>query len=202
MPQLTIEGNGYGAGTRQYENFPNVLRLIVGETAVEETRLFNAVPKLATSSEQLLLLETNIDDSSPQVTGFALERALSLGALDAWATPVQMKKGRPGTKVSILCQVGLGPNLTEMLFLETSTLGVRATSVRRTSLERTVESVTTRFGSVDVKVARAGGEIVNAMPEYEQVRRAALEHGVPFRKVQEVVMDGFDAVSVDPNGDR
>ena len=193
LPQLTIEASGYGAGSREYDGFPNVLRLIVGETVSAPVGISKDALNLNVEMDELLLLETNIDDCSPQIVGFALERALEIGALDSWATPVQMKKGRPGMKLSILCPVELGPNLTEMLFRETTTLGVRATTVQRTSLQRTLESVNTRFGTIDVKVARSGPEVVNAMPEYEQVKRAALEHNVPFRELQETVMEEFEA---------
>ena len=175
--ELSIEKVGYGAGTREYKGFPNALRLMIGETA--------AVP------EKVLLLETNIDDLSPQVLGFVMERAFDLGALDAWFTPIQMKKNRPAVLISILCESDKRDALVELLYTETSTLGVRTREVERECLEREVVTVETKFGAVDVKIGKFKGKVVNVMPEYEPVRELAREHGVPFRVVSEAAIEAL-----------
>ena len=192
VPEMKVDGIGYGAGTRIYVGFPNVLRLMIGETESREVmsgELFE--PENNTISERLILLETNIDDVSPQVLGFVLERALELGALDAWLAPIQMKKNRPAATFSVLCTPEVRPAVTELLYLETTTLGIRSTEIERNSLPREIVKVETRFGKVAVKTARYSGEIVNVMPEYEDVRRISTETGIPFRIVSEEVLERF-----------
>ena len=176
MPVMESSTVGYGAGTREYEGFPNVLRVFVGETRGDEPHV-----------ERLLMIETNIDDMSPQVLGHVMDRAFELGALDCYFTPVQMKKNRPGILLSILCEHSLKNQLTQLLFKETTTLGVRTYEVERRALERSVVSVETPYGPIDVKVARLNGQVVNEMPEFEQCRRAAKEAGVPLKRVEEAV---------------
>lgn len=188
MPEMIVERNGYGAGTRTYDRFPNVLRLIVGEAASVNTAL-NAPD--GTVSEELVLLETNLDDMPAQQIGFVAERALGEGALDCWITPIQMKKGRPAMLLSVLCGRQRSEKLQELLFAETTTLGIRLHTVDRVSLPREIRSVETAYGSIEVKTAAFRGRTVNVMPEYEQVRRAALEHGVTFRQVNAEVLAAF-----------
>ncbi|CAN5885510.1 nickel pincer cofactor biosynthesis protein LarC [soil metagenome] len=172
LPQMELRGTGYGAGTRQYEKFPNVLRVLIGETA-------------QTAKEELLwMIETNVDDMSPQVFGHVMERALEMGALDCYLTSIQMKKDRPGVLLSVLCRPDGKEGLMEMLFAETTTLGVRSYEVQRRALEREIVRVETEYGPIDVKVARLNGNVVNEMPEYDQCRAAALESGVPLRVVE------------------
>ncbi len=180
---LTIDRIGYGAGTRDYDNFPNALRLIVGETTRAKTEK---------DSDQLILLETNIDDLSPQVLGFVMERAFELGALDCWFTPIQMKKNRPAVMLSVLCENEQRAGLTEMIYDETTTLGLRVRSVERECLEREVVRVATAFGEIDVKIGKLEGRVVNAMPEYEQVRRIAVEKGVAFRIIRDAALAEFN----------
>ncbi|MDQ2856120.1 MAG: nickel pincer cofactor biosynthesis protein LarC [Acidobacteriota bacterium] len=184
LPWMTIERTGYGAGTREYEKFPNVLRVFVGEEAV-------ATESGWSGSEQLWMIETNIDDSSPQVFGHVMDLALEMGALDCYFTPVQMKKNRPGVLLSVLCRNADRKTLSQMLFKETTTLGLRSYEVERQALDREVVSVETRYGPIDVKVARMDGQIVNQMPEYDQCRRAALKAAVPLRQVEEEAKFSF-----------
>jgi uncharacterized protein (TIGR00299 family) protein len=180
IPQIRVEQTAYGAGTREYKDFPNVLRLIVGETTeAEETRLF---------TDRLTLIETNIDDVSPQILGYVMERSFELGALDCWFTSIQMKKNRPATMVSILCRTSEREAFAGLLYRETSTLGVRVREVDRECLPREFVKVRTEFGEVDVKIARRGGDVVNAMPEYEQVKKLALEKNIPFGVVHDAVL--------------
>jgi hypothetical protein len=188
MPLMRVGATGYGAGTREYKNFPNVLRVLVGEAEGEAA----ARPGEGTEAdEELLMLETNVDDVSPQVLGHLLELALARGALDCYFTPVQMKKNRPGVLVSILCRASEREVLTGLLFEETPTLGVRTHAVRRRALEREAVTVETEFGTIAVKVARRAGRVLGATPEFEECRAAALAHGVPLRDVQEAARAAF-----------
>ncbi|MEP7149953.1 MAG: nickel pincer cofactor biosynthesis protein LarC [Acidobacteriota bacterium] len=180
---LTIDRVGYGAGTRDYDNFPNALRLIIAEINTAKTDK---------NSDQLILLETNIDDLSPQVLGFVMERTFELGALDCWFTPIQMKKNRPAVMLSVLCESEHRTVLTELIYAETTTLGVRVGTVERECLEREVVRVTTAFGEIDVKIGKLNGRVVNAMPEYEQVRKIALEKGVAFRIIRDAALTEFN----------
>lgn len=176
LPLMKVGKVGYGAGTRTYEKFPNALRILVGDDA-----------EPASQDEQLWLLETNIDDLSPQYFGYVMDRAFSLGALDAFCTPVQMKKGRPGVLLTVLCREDRREDLLQMLFAETTTLGVRSSSVMRRALPRSTVQVETPYGLIDVKVARLENGEVKEMPEYDQCRKAAERAGVPLRVVQDAV---------------
>jgi uncharacterized protein (DUF111 family) len=135
------------------------------------------------ASERVVLLETNVDDMSPQIAGFIMDRALQLGALDCYFTPVQMKKNRPGLLVSLVCRPADSKSLTEMLISETTTLGVRFQEMNRTCMQREVIRVETVFGEIDVKVARFGDSIIKVMPEFEHCREAAVRHRVALREV-------------------
>ena len=176
MPSIESSTVAHGAGTREYDHFPNVLRVFVGETLGDEPRV-----------ERLLMIETNIDDLSPQVLGYVMDQAFELGALDCYFTAVQMKKNRPGILLSILCEQRLKNELMQLLFKETTTLGIRTYEVERRALDRTTVRVETPYGPIDVKVARLNGQVVNEMPEFEQCRRAAKESGVPLKRVEEAV---------------
>jgi uncharacterized protein (TIGR00299 family) protein len=182
LPPMRVEATGYGAGTREYENFPNVLRVMVGE----------AVERAGAADEELLMLETNVDDVSPQVLGHLLERAFECGALDCFYTQAQMKKNRPGVLVSVLCRPSEREALLELLFDETPTLGVRSYAVSRRALEREAVTVETEFGTIAVKVGRHKGRVVSATPEYEQCREAARARGVPLRVVQDAARAAFN----------
>ena len=176
IPQLKTDATGYGAGTRQYQNFPNVLRVMIGET--EDG---------AATEEKLWMLETNIDDMSPQLLGHVMDRAFELGALDCYFTPVQMKKNRPGVLLSVLCAGDQKETLMKLLFTETTTLGVRSYEVARRALRRSMVRVETAYGPIDVKVAHLNGRVVNEMPEFDQCRAAASKAGVPVKVVEDAV---------------
>jgi uncharacterized protein (TIGR00299 family) protein len=180
LPQLKLEQTGYGAGTREYEKFPNVLRVLIGETQVAQR-----------DDTHLWMLETNVDDMSPQVFGHVMERAFELGALDCYFTPIQMKKNRPGVLLSVLCREDEREELLELLFSETTTLGIRSYQVERRALERRTVRVETQYGSIDVKVAQLNGHIVKEMPEYEQCRLAARKANVPLRLVEEAARNAY-----------
>ena len=176
LPPIVVSNIGYGAGAREYKDFPNALRIVLGDTSDRA---------VADNTERLVMLETNIDDMSPQVFGYVMDKALELGALDCYFTPVHMKKNRPGTLVSILCKPAQQTMLTRMLLVETTTLGVRSYEVDRVALQRAIVTVETPYGAIEIKEASIDGQLLRAMPEYEQCRRAAQNAGVSLREVEE-----------------
>jgi pyridinium-3,5-bisthiocarboxylic acid mononucleotide nickel chelatase len=173
IPEMKTDATGYGAGTREYPDFPNVLRVLLGESERTAT------------DERLWMLETNLDDASPQIIGHFMDRVLELGALDCFFTPVQMKKNRPGVLLSVLCGRDEKEAVMKLLFTETTTLGVRSYEVARRALQRSVVRVETQYGPIDVKVAHLDGRVVNEMPEFEQCRQAATTANVPLKIVEE-----------------
>lgn len=191
LPEMKIEKTAYGAGTREYKDFPNALRLILGETENELWEESNGKWKMKNgkSNENLLLLETNIDDLSPEILGFVMERAFESGALDCWFTPIQMKKNRPATMISILCEPPKREVLTELLYTETTTLGVRIRPVERECLPRETVKVETEYGAINVKIAKFKNKIVNAKPEYDQIREIALKSNKSLREIEREVLN-------------
>lgn len=174
-PSIILENVGYGAGEKDFGAWPNVLRLWVGE----ETVLAN--------NEELILLETNIDDMNPEIYGYLMDKLFKEGAVDVWYTPIQMKKNRPATMVSVLAPRYAEFNLTETMMRETSTLGIRVRPICRHTAERDILEFESSLGRVEVKVKRFSGEILSMSPEYEDCRRIALERGTPLREVYRVV---------------
>jgi hypothetical protein len=173
LPALRIERVGYGAGGRDTRPRPNLLRLIVGE---EE--------RVAEVDERVIVLETEIDDMSPQLCGPLVDRLLRAGALDAYFAPIVMKKGRPGLLVTVIVDPARRLAAEEVLFSETTTIGVRRQEWLRTCLEREIVSVETSYGSVRIKRAGRDGRTLNAQPEFDDCERAAGVHGVPVKEVQ------------------
>ncbi len=182
LPPMRVERTGYGAGGREYRKFPNVLRLIVGESDNDADL----------SGERLFIVETNIDDASPQMVGHLMEQAFARGALDCFFTPVQMKKNRPGVLISILCRPDEREAMFNLLFTETTTIGARSYEVERRALEREMVTVKTEYGPIDIKVARADGRITTYTPEFEQCRAAAHQAGVPLRVVEGAARSAFE----------
>jgi uncharacterized protein (TIGR00299 family) protein len=184
FPAMKVEKSGYGAGTHDFPGHANVVRLTVGEADVE----FAA----QVSQETVTVLEANLDDLNPQVFGYVMDRLLEEGALDAFGVPVQMKKNRPGTLLTVLCRREDSSKLTQLLFTETTTLGVRRREEMRQALARKWVTVDTRWGKVRMKVASMNGTITNYAPEYEDCRRIAAENHVPLKTVmQEAVQRYF-----------
>jgi uncharacterized protein (TIGR00299 family) protein len=179
LPRIRIGSVGYGAGTHRLD-FPDVLRVLVGET---EGAAGGARPAPPETEE--VVLETNVDDLSPELAAYAVERLLAAGAQDAWVTPIVMKKGRPAVTISVLCSPERADALARVLFRETGTLGVRAVPVSKRALERTELRVETRHGRVGVKVGFLEGRPVVVAPEYEDCARLAREAGVPARELYE-----------------
>ncbi|MCA1645724.1 MAG: nickel pincer cofactor biosynthesis protein LarC [Chloroflexi bacterium] len=166
QPDMRVSGIGYGAGEANLE-VPNVLRVWLGESEQNY------------ATQALSVLSTNIDDMSPELCPAILEGGLAAGALDAWITPVVMKKGRPAVTVSLLCEPQVEPRLVEFLLRHTSTLGVRVASVARYAAEREMRTVDTRFGPLPVKVKRLQGAVVGASPEFEECAKVAAAFRVP-----------------------
>jgi len=179
-PGMVAEAIGYGAGTWNPERFPNVLRLTIGESTVTDA-----------NQDRVTVLECAIDDATPQVLAYAMELALENGALDAMAAAVTMKKGRLGALLTVLAKPEDAAAIEALLFRETTTLGIRRRSEARVILDRSFVTVETAFGRIRVKVASRGGEQRNAMPEYEDCRRAAREHGAPLKLVIEAALAAF-----------
>jgi uncharacterized protein (TIGR00299 family) protein len=179
QPAMRVASIGYGAGTRNPKDFPNVLRLTVGET--DE-------PKKA---EAVTVIETALDDLSPQVIAYVAEQALAAGALDVMLTPVTMKKGRPGTLLTVLADPAQSDALTKLILRETSTLGVRVRQDDRICLERKHVAVATQFGEVRMKLGLLSGEELNAAPEFEDCKAAAAQHGVALKQVQQAAIAAY-----------
>jgi len=183
QPAMKVSAIGYGAGSTDLESQPNVLRIMVGEVSDHA---------IDSHGGTIRVLEANLDDMNPQLFGYLLERALAAGALDVFATPVQMKKSRPGTQVTILCKPEDEAKFQEMLFAETTTLGVRSHLVERRALPREFVKVSTRFGDVRIKIARSGDRVRHASPEFDDCRKLAEEKNVPLHEVMEQAMLRFE----------
>jgi pyridinium-3,5-bisthiocarboxylic acid mononucleotide nickel chelatase len=182
QPPMKIDSIGYGAGAAELAEQPNVLRILIGDGATKKSEL---------QEETIVVLEANIDDMNPQLYGYFAERALEAGALDVFSTPIQMKKNRPGQLLTVLCDFAKSRDLTELIFRETTTIGVRHSLVGRHTLQRESVLVKTAIGSIPVKVARLNGTVLNAVPEYEECRRFAIEHSLPLKEVIGRVMFEF-----------
>lgn len=172
MPAMTVGAVGYGAGTRDLPNAPNVLRCFVGET-------IDAAP----GDETILQVEATIDDMSPQLYEPLIERLFEAGALDVFLQPVIMKRGRPGVVVTTLGAPDRIDDLSRVLFEETSTIGVRWSERRRTRLQRESVTLTTAYGAIPFKVSRLGGRVITVTPEFVDVARIAREKSLPVREV-------------------
>jgi uncharacterized protein (TIGR00299 family) protein len=188
-PPLLVNAIGYGAGGRNPDGFANVLRLSVGTSAD------TATGNKKFSGDRVVVLECALDDATPQVLAHAMELALENGALDAMAAPVTMKKGRLGTLLTVLAKPENEEELERLLFRETTTLGIRRREEQRVILDRQFVTVDTQYGKVRMKVASARGEILNAMPEYEDCRRAAREHDVALRAVMEAAVAAYSDIN-------
>ena len=181
QPPMTVLAIGYGAGSRETAGHTNFLRIMIGEDS--------STTALPVERRELRIVQTEIDDMSPEIAGHILDRLFSAGALDAHIVPVQMKKNRPGFSIRVLAGPDQVETVIALLLRETSTFGVRVQSCERYALARHMEKVDTPFGSVDVKVGSWGDEPVKFSPEYESCRRLALEQGVPLHIVYMAAAD-------------
>jgi pyridinium-3,5-bisthiocarboxylic acid mononucleotide nickel chelatase len=185
LPAMTVESIGYGAGKSDF-GIPNALRVLIGQEVA------------GAESQGVTVIETNIDDLNPQFYEAAMERLFAAGALDVFLTPIQMKKNRPGTLLSVICDPGLAEALAAVILAETSTFGVRISRWERLCLERRWEEVATEFGIIRIKIGERDGKVITASPEYEECKRAAVEHGAPIRRVHEAALTVYGAAADDP----
>jgi len=179
MPALSVRQVGYGAGTRDHAESPNVLRLVIGQSA-DRAEL-----------DRVLMLECEIDDMNPQIYGVVMDRLYAAGALDVYYVPVQMKKNRPGTLLTVIAPPDRREALSAIIFGETTTIGMRSHEVERECLPRETVTVETPLGPVRFKVARRGGHVVNAAPEFEDCARLAAVHGRTMKDVQALAIQCF-----------
>lgn len=174
-PEMRILETGHGAGSREIDGLPNVLRVFVGETADES------------SEGEVVLIETNVDDMTGEMVGALFELLLEADALDVYATPVTMKKSRPGIILSVLAEKGDVEKLESIVFRETTTFGLRKSLMQRTCLEREKSKVATPHGEVEVKIGRYRGMVVSVQPEYDSARKTAQAAGVPLKEIYRLV---------------
>ena len=178
LPDMRLRSIGYGAGSRDFHSSPNVLRVLIGDTDPGH-------------AHAVVVIEAEIDDMNPQIFGVLMDRLLADGALDVFYTAIQMKKNRPGTLVSIVAPPQARERLTAIVFRETTTIGVRFREMSRECLERETVTVQTPFGAVGIKLARRGGEVLNAAPEFEDCARLAAASGRPVKDVQAAAMKAY-----------
>lgn len=183
-PNMHVTSVGVGAGTRRGVTRPNILRVFLGRVASDPREL---------EHDTVTVLEAQIDDMPAQGLAFTAERLLASGALDVYLVPILMKKGRPGSLLSVLCSPADADALERLIFAETTTFGVRKTSATRSKLRRRSEPVTTRFGEIRIKLGLRGNEVLQAAPEYEDCAAAARKHQVALRVVQEETLKAWRA---------
>jgi uncharacterized protein (TIGR00299 family) protein len=179
IPAMRVRTIGYGAGTRDFADTPNVLRVLIGEA------------EDAAALHEVIVIEAEIDDMNPQIFGVLMDRLLAEGALDVFYTAIQMKKNRPGTLMTVVAAPGQRERLTATIFRETTTIGVRYRQMMRDCLAREIVIVATPFGDVRLKVARRDGAILNAAPEFDDCARLAAQSGRPFKDVQAAATKAF-----------
>lgn len=173
LPPMRLQQIGYGAGDRDFKQRPNVLRILVGDT--DGGRI-----------ERVVVIECEIDDMNPQLFGPLMDKLHAAGALDVYYAPVQMKKNRPGTLVTVLAPPALRESLAGILFADTTTIGLRYQEVQRECLAREVRTIGTSVGPIRFKIATRDGRVLNASPEFDDCARIAAERGVPIKEVQAI----------------
>jgi pyridinium-3,5-bisthiocarboxylic acid mononucleotide nickel chelatase len=179
IPAMRLRRVGYGAGSRDFAQSPNVLRVLIGDADA------------ASALQTVVVIETEIDDMNPQIFGLVLDQLMTAGALDVFYTPIQMKKNRPGTLLTIIAQPDARERLTSIVFRESTTIGIRYTEMTRECLDREKVEVSTPFGPVTIKVARRNGTVLNASPEFEDCVRVAAEHNRPVKEVHAAAIKAF-----------
>ena len=199
FPAMTVNATGTGAGSRDLDQQPNIFRIILGDPPVQDPRFVRPIEhqyenlvhsepqQYPETTETVWVVETNVDDSTGELTGYCVERLWTLAPLDVWVTPIQMKKQRPGIIMSVLCRQEQINSVKMLLFSETSTLGVRCYSVGRTALYREPSRIKTPWGEVDVKRAFLPDGTEKISPEFESVKRLSAATGVPVWKIMEHV---------------
>jgi uncharacterized protein (DUF111 family) len=188
-----VRMTGYGAGGRETQGQPNVMRLLVGEETAPQEQ----------AAEPIAVIETVIDDSTPQLLAYVSELLLAAGAWDVYRVPVQMKKGRTGVQLTVLARPDLVPALRDLLFRETTTIGLHWRTENKIALEREFATVETPWGAVQMKVARwPSGEVANASPEYEDCRKLAAQHSVPLKQVMQEAARLYSAFTTTAGKER
>ena len=178
IPPMKIEHVGYGAGDRELKETPNVVRVLIGEA--EGRKPVARSPK----QHRVCVLECEIDDMNPQIFGVLMDKLYAAGALEVFYSPVQMKKNRPGTLMTVIANPEQRDVMTEIVFRESTTIGVRHQELSRECLDREMVTVTTPIGAVRFKVARRDGRVLNAQPEFEDLAKLSAAHGIPVKEVQ------------------
>ena len=184
LPQMKIESIGYGAGSKEISERPNMLRVLIGEASIARGKAGSTFKE-----DRVYVIETNIDDMNPQHVGYTVEKLLCEGALDAYVTNIQMKKSRPAFKLTAIADIGKLQNIASVLFNETPAIGLRFYETNRLKLERSFEKVRTAYGELKVKVSRGPGKLSTVTPEHDECVRLARDRNVPLRKVYEAAKD-------------
>ena len=179
IPSMRLSAVGYGAGSRDFPDTPNVLRVLIGEADAKA------------ASADVVVIEADIDDMNPQIFGVVMDTLLEQGALEVYYTPIQMKKNRPGILLTVIAPPAARDRLTATVFRETTTIGVRYREMARECLDREVVPVETSLGTIRVKVARRNGQMFNASPEFDDCARIARERNVPVKEVQALAIKAF-----------
>jgi uncharacterized protein (TIGR00299 family) protein len=190
FPAMSIGATGYGAGKRDLPGQPNVLRLVVGESAAPAAI---REQKHSESEGRVGIIETTIDDATPELLSYIAEKLLAAGASDVYRTPVQMKKGRTGIQLTVLCSPANAEALQKLVFAETTTLGLRYREETKITLARRFVSVATEWGVIRIKVGMLeNGEVVNCAPEFDDCRLLAEKYGVPLKQVMQAAMTAYE----------
>ncbi|MBF0540021.1 MAG: nickel pincer cofactor biosynthesis protein LarC [Nitrospirae bacterium] len=185
FPNMTFHRIGYGAGTLDLPECPNILRVFIGD---EQSKEF--------STDHVLVIETNIDDMSPTLYGYVMEKLFASGALDVYITPIIMKKVRPASKLTVITNIDKKDILSSIIFNETTTIGLRYSTMDRTVLEREIVDVSTEYGIIKMKVSKSGGDIINLSPEYEDCKSIALNHDLPLKSVMDLAVKAYKYLNV------
>jgi uncharacterized protein (TIGR00299 family) protein len=181
LPYMSVDKIGLGAGSKNYKDWPNVLRILVGNA-------YGSLSSERGSSDQsIYVLETNIDDMNPQIFEYVTEKLLGIGALDVYTSQVIMKKGRPGVKLSVLCNKKQRDSVIQTIFRETSTIGLRYYETHRKILERETKKINTEFGTVRIKFSKLGDKVLKVTPEYEDCKRIAKQNKLPLIQVMKKI---------------
>jgi uncharacterized protein (TIGR00299 family) protein len=178
-PTMRLDQVGYGAGSRDLPDTPNVLRVLIGQSTAD------------VHAQTVVVIEADIDDMNPQIFGVLMDRLLAAGALDVFYTAIQMKKNRPGTLLTVIAPTGARERLTSIIFVESTTIGVRYREMTRECLEREVVAVETPYGPVRFKIARRDGAVLNAAPEFDDCVQIARERQLPIKDVQAAATKAF-----------
>ena len=173
-PMMRVRKTGFGLGTRDVKTYPNVVSIWTGESVSN------------IESNKYALLETNIDDMSPEIIGYVLEKLFGLGVVDVWTTSISMKKNRPAIQISCISTLELEKTVADFLIAETSTFGVRSRKISRYEADRKIERIETQFGGINVKLKIIDGKVVNVYPEYEDCKRIAIDKNLPLQKVFQI----------------